>query len=455
MSIKIIILAAGHGTRMGSDKPKVLSKIAGKPLLHHILNTCQDIVSVEPIIIGGYQFEELQAATNPYFKVIWKYQEQQLGTAHATDLALPNIKPEDTAIILTGDVPLISSQTLQRLAKVCSGSQMGIVTQHLSDPSGYGRIKRDQHGQIVSIVEHKDASEDELAITEINTGIMAFPGGFLKEALPKIGNDNVQAEYYLTDIIEIAVQNDINIQSIQPAHDFEVKGVNSRQQLAELEREYQLFQAYEYMKLGVSFADPARVDFRGSCDFGKDVEVDVNVIFEGDNVIGENCKIGANSILKNTKLGANVIIEPMSILEDVHVQKNANIGPYARLRPGTEIGKGAKVGNFVEIKKSKLGAGSKASHLSYIGDADIGENVNIGAGTITCNYDGVNKFKTVIEDGAFIGSNTSLVAPVKIGENSTIGAGSTIVNDASANKLTLARARQLVVDKWKRPKKIK
>jgi bifunctional UDP-N-acetylglucosamine pyrophosphorylase/glucosamine-1-phosphate N-acetyltransferase len=455
MPTKIIILAAGHGTRMCSDKPKVLANIAGKPMLQHILATCSRLNIAEQIVVGGYQFETLKKAIDPFFKVTWQYQERQLGTAHAVGLAVEHISNEDIAIILVGDVPLISEETLKRLAVLCSSQQMGIVTQHLADPSGLGRIKRDQHGDIFGIVEHKDASADELEITEINTGIMAISGAFLKEALPKIDNKNTQKEYYLTDIIEIAKSQGLKIAAIQPAHNFEVKGVNSRQQLAELEREYQLFQAYEYMKQGVSFADPARVDFRGSCEFGKDVEVDINVIFEGDNVIGENCKIGANSILKNTKLGANVIIEPMSILEDVHVQKNANIGPYARLRPGTEIGEGAKVGNFVEIKKSKLGAGSKASHLSYIGDADIGENVNIGAGTITCNYDGVNKFKTEIEDGAFIGSNTSLVAPVKIGKNSTIGAGSTIVNDASANKLTLARARQLVVEKWKRPKKIK
>lgn len=454
MPTKIIILAAGQGTRMCSDKPKVLTTIAGKPMLHHILGTCLGLGVKDQIVIGGYQFENLKAAIDPFFKVTWQYQEQQLGTAHAVGLALHHINAEDTAIILAGDVPLISEQTLERLVSFSSSKQMAIVTQHLNDPSGYGRIKRDQHGELVGIVEHKDASADELKIKEINTGIMAIPGAFLKNALPKIGNNNAQKEYYLTDIIELAKKQGLKIQAIHPEHDFEVKGVNSKQQLANLEREYQLFLANEFMaKQGVSFVDPARVEFRGKILFDKDVDVDINVIFEGENRIGKGCKIGANTILKNVTLGDNVIIEPMSILENAVVKNNAVIGPFARLRPGTEVGEDAKIGNFVEVKKSILGKGSKANHLSYIGDATIGEGVNIGAGTITCNYDGVNKHKTEIEDGAFIGSNTSLVAPVTIGKNSNIGAGSTITKSTPANKLTLARAKQLVIESWKRPEK--
>lgn len=454
MPTKIIILAAGHGTRMCSDKPKVLANLAGKPLLHHILNTCKKVGAAEQIVVGGYQFENLKAAIDPFFKVTWQYQEQQLGTAHAVGLASAHITNEDIAIILAGDVPLISDKTLKHLLSCCAPQQMSIVTQQLGDPSGYGRIKRDQHGDISGIVEHKDASADELEITEINTGIMAIPGAFLKEALPKIDNKNAQQEYYLTDIIEIAKKQGLKIVAIQPEHDFEVKGVNSKRQLANLEREYQGHLANEYMsKQGVSFADPSRVEFRGNCHFEKDVEVDINVIFEGDNSIGAGCKIGANSIIKNTQLGANIVIEPMSILENASVKDGAHIGPYARLRPGTEIGEGAKIGNFVEVKKSIFGKGSKANHLSYIGDASIGEGVNIGAGTITCNYDGVNKYKTEIEDGAFIGSNTSLVAPLTIGKNSNIGAGSTITKNTPANKLTLARAKQMVIESWKRPSK--
>jgi bifunctional UDP-N-acetylglucosamine pyrophosphorylase / glucosamine-1-phosphate N-acetyltransferase len=462
MPTKIIILAAGQGTRMRSDKPKVLATIAGKPLLHHILGTCLRLGVKDQIVIGGYQFEKLKEEIDPFFKVTWLYQEQQLGTAHAVGLALKYIEPDDVAIILAGDVPLISEHTLERLVALSSANQMGtqmapqmgIVTQHLNDPSGYGRIKRDQHGELVGIVEHKDASADELKIKEINTGIMAIPGAFLKNALPKIGNNNAQKEYYLTDIIELAKKQGLTIQAIQPEHDFEVKGVNSKQQLANLEREYQLFLANELMaKQGVSFIDPSRVEFRGRCHFEKDVEVDINVIFEGEDRIGKGCKIGANTILKNVTLGDNVIIEPMSILDNALVKNNAVIGPFARLRPGTEIGEGGKIGNFVEVKKSIFGKGSKANHLSYIGDADVGEGVNIGAGTITCNYDGVNKHKTEIEDGAFIGSNTSLVAPVKIGKNSNIGAGSTITKNTPANKLTLARAKQLVIESWTRPEK--
>lgn len=454
MPTKIIILAAGQGTRMRSDKPKVLATMAGKPMLHHILETCLRLGVEDQIVIGGYQFEKLKAAVDPFFKVTWQYQEQQLGTAHAVGLALKYIEPNDVAIILAGDVPLISENTLKQLSACCQSNQMGIVTQHLSDPSGYGRIKRDQHGNIVGIVEHKDASADELEIKEINTGIMAIPGGFLKDALPKIKNNNAQKEYYLTDIIELAKNHGLKIAALQPKYDFEVKGVNSKLQLANLEREYQLFLAHEYMnQQGVSFIDPSRVEFRGHCHFEKDVEVDINVIFEGENRIGKGCKIGANTILQNVTLGDNVVIEPMSILENAVVKHNAVIGPFARLRPGTEIGEGGKIGNFVEVKKSILGKGSKANHLSYIGDANIGEGVNIGAGTITCNYDGVNKHKTEIEDGVFIGSNTSLVAPVKIGKNSNIGAGSTITKSTPANKLTLARAKQLVIESWKRPEK--
>ena len=454
MSIKIIILAAGQGTRMQSGVPKVLHPLAGQAMLIRILNTCKQIKSSEIFVIGGYQFEILKKAVDASYGVHWLYQEKQLGTAHAVGLAAPLVQEQDQVIVLAGDVPLISEQTITRLLALCSSKQMGIVTQNLHDPSGYGRIKRDQKNNISGIVEHKDASADELEITEINTGIMAIPGKFLLTALPQIKNHNAQKEFYLTDIIALAVESGIGVASLHAKHDFEVKGVNSKKQLADLERQYQRFLADQYMaQQGVSFIDPNRVDFRGSCDFQEDVQIDVNVIFEGENKIGKRCRIGANCILKNVVLGDEVVIEAMSLLENASVESNATIGPFARLRPGTEIKQGGKVGNFVEVKNSILGKNSKANHLSYIGDASIGEEVNIGAGTITCNYDGVNKYKTIIEDYAFIGSNTSLIAPVTIGKGANIGAGSAISKEAPANKLTLARAKQIVIDKWQRPKK--
>jgi bifunctional UDP-N-acetylglucosamine pyrophosphorylase / glucosamine-1-phosphate N-acetyltransferase len=454
MSIKIIILAAGQGTRMQSSQPKVLHTLAGEAMLIRILNTCKKIKESEIFVVGGYQFEALKKAVEPSYGVHWLYQEKQLGTAHAVGLATSLIQESDQVIVLAGDVPLITDKTLTHLLTLCTPKQMAMVTQHLKDPAGYGRIKRDQKNNICGIVEHKDASADELEITEINTGIMAIPGKFLLKALPEIKNNNAQKEFYLTDIIELAVKHGLTVKSLHAKHEFEVKGVNSKKQLADLEREYQRFLADQFMaQQGVSFADPNRVDFRGSSTFQEDVQVDVNVIFEGINTIGKRCRIGASCILKNVTLGDDVVIEAMSLLENASVENKASIGPFARLRPGSEIKQGAKIGNFVEVKNSVLGKNSKANHLSYIGDASIGEEVNIGAGTITCNYDGVNKYETIIEDYAFIGSNTSLIAPVTIGKGSNIGAGSAINQDTPAHKLTLARAKQLVIDKWQRPEK--
>lgn len=454
MSTKIIILAAGQGTRMKSGLPKVLHPLAGVPMLIRILNTCKQLENTQTFVVGGFQFEVLKKAVDDSYGVHWLFQEKQLGTAHAVSLATSVIEENDSVVVLAGDVPLISEATLKHLLSLCTQKQMAIVTQCLNDPSGYGRIKRDQKNNIIGIVEHKDASADELEITEINTGIMAIPGKFLLKALPTINNHNAQKEYYLTDIIALAVAEGLAIASLNAVHDFEVKGVNSKKQLADLERQFQRFLAEQYMhQQGVTFIDPDRVDFRGACVFQEDVQVDVNVVFEGENNIGKGCRIGANCILKNVTLGDDVVIEPMSLLENALIEKKATIGPFARLRPGTEIKQGAKVGNFVEVKNSTLGKNSKASHLSYIGDASIGEEVNIGAGTITCNYDGVNKHRTVIEDDVFIGSNTSLIAPVTIGKGANIGAGSAINKDAPAHKLTLARAKQMVIEKWQRPEK--
>lgn len=423
-------------------------------MLHHLLSKCEQLSKSPPIIICGYQAELLKSSIDPLFQVSWKFQQEQLGTAHAVKLALDEINNDDTVIVAAGDVPLTSLETFQSLLEKNTQSQMSIVTQHLNDASGYGRIKRDQHGEICGIVEHKDASADELEISEINTGIMAFPGKFLKEALPEIKNNNAQNEYYLTDIVELAQRYRVRVEAVHAKNHFEIKGINSRKQQVELEREYQYYLAERYMnEYGVTFVDPHRVDFRGESYFESDVEVDVNVIFEGENKIAKHTQIGAHSILKNVVLEEGVIIEAMCHLEGVIVRKGAVIGPYARLRPGADIGEDAKIGNFVEVKKSTFGKRSKANHLAYIGDANIGQDVNIGAGTITCNYDGANKHQTTIEDGAFIGSNSALVAPVTVGTNSTIGAGTTLVNDAPANKLSLSRAKQRVIEKWIRPRK--
>lgn len=453
MAVKTIILAAGKGSRMCSDHPKVLHKLAGKPLLSHILTTLESLNVDELIVVQGYQAQALQAAIDPEHTVTWVHQAEQLGTAHAVGQTLGNIKAEDHILILTGDVPLISTKAIAALTEVALQNKFGIVTVELEDATGYGRIQRDLDGRIVNIVEHNDATDEEKAITEINTGIMAMPAKFLLEALPKIGDNNAQNEYYLTDIVALAAKSGLAIEAIQPEHNFEVEGVNTKNQLANLERKYQAHLAKQYMSKGLMLIDPNRVDFRGELQFGRDVSIDINVIFEGKNVLADGCIIGANCILKDVVLAEGVEIKPMSVLEGVVIGKGAQIGPFARLRPGTELGDNTKVGNFVEVKKSKIANGSKVSHLSYIGDAQLGQDVNIGAGTITCNYDGVNKHLTTIEDDVFVGSNTSLVAPVTIGQGANIGAGSTISRNVPAYKLALTRAKQIVIESWKRPSK--
>ena len=450
MSLNVIILAAGQGKRMHSALPKVLHPLAGKPLVRHVIDAARALHPTSMVLVyghGGALVPEVLAGPG----IAFAKQEPQLGTGHAVMQAVPLLGQADTTLILYGDVPLTTIDTLKALVGAASAG-MAILTVKLPDPSGYGRIVR-EHGQVVRIVEHQDASAAERAIDEVNSGILAAPTARLKQWLSKLSNQNAQAEYYLTDIVAMAMADGVAIATAQPKHAWEVLGVNSKAQLAELERIHQRNQADALLDAGVTLADPARIDIRGMLSCGKDVSIDINCLFEGDVVLGNDIVIGPNCILKNVRIRAGTRIEAFCHLEDAEVGAHCRIGPYARLRPGAQLDEHVHIGNFVEVKKSRIGAGSKANHLAYVGDAEVGKNVNIGAGTITCNYDGVNKSKTIIGDGAFIGSDSTLVAPVTIGAGAYIGAGSTITKTAPADKLTLTRAKQLTVDAWKPPKK--
>lgn len=455
MNIKTIILAAGQGTRMRSNKPKVLHKVADRALLHHVYDTSTQLENNSIVIIYGHGGEMVKQQLST-LKADWVEQKQQLGTGHAVQQAEGFINDEDKVLILYGDVPLLKKTTIEKLLENVTAQSIGLLTVELDDPTGYGRIVRDTDGAVLKIVEQKDTNEQERLITEGNTGIIATPGNLLKQWLSKLENGNAQNEFYLTDIIEMAVKDGIAVKTNQAESMDEVLGVNDRSQLAHLERVYQLEQAQELMAEGVSLRDPARIDVRGQFSYlGQDIEIDINAVFEGINSIGNNVTIGANCILKNASIADNVEILANSIIEDASVGERSRIGPFARLRPQAELASDVHIGNFVEIKKSTVATGSKINHLSYIGDASIGSKVNVGAGTITCNYDGVNKFKTVIEDGAFIGSDTQLIAPVTVGKGATIGAGSTITKDTAEDQLTLSRAKQISVKGWQRPEKIK
>ncbi len=453
MAIKTIILAAGQGTRMRSSKPKVLHKIADRALLHHVYDTSQQLDNNSIVIVYGHGGELVKQKLHQ-LKADWVEQKQQLGTGHAVQQAESFINDEDKVLILYGDVPLLKKTTIEKLLENVSSRSIGLLTVNLENPKGYGRIVRADNGAVLKIVEEKDASETEKNISEGNTGIIASSGNLLKNWLSKLQNSNAQNEFYLTDIIEMAVNDGIEVKTNQPDTQDEVLGVNDRQQLAHLERVYQLEQAEKMMSLGVALRDPSRIDVRGTFEhLGRDIEVDINVLFEGCNSIGNNVTIGANSILKNALIADDVEILANCIIEDAVVGAGSRIGPFARLRPQAELASNVHIGNFVEIKKSTVAEGSKINHLSYIGDAEIGSKVNVGAGTITCNYDGVNKFKTVIGDGAFIGSDTQLIAPVTVGKGATIGAGSTITKDTPKQQLTLSRAKQISISSWQRPKK--
>ena len=453
MTVKTIILAAGQGTRMRSALPKVLHKVANRSLLKHVYDTSKLIDDNEIIIIYGHG-GELVRETLSELDAEWVEQKDQLGTGHAVLQADSLIENEDTVLILYGDVPLLSKHSIDSLLANVTEQSMALLTVNLDDPRGYGRIVRDASGNVLKIIEQKDATDEEQKITEGNTGILAVKGKQLKNWIGKLDNSNAQQEFYLTDVIEMAVNDGIAIKTSQPEYVDEVLGVNNRKQLSHLERAYQSLQADKLMEQGVTLLDPARVDCRGTfTSLGQDISVDINVIFEGNNTIGNNVTIGANTIINNSIIADNVEILANCIIDNAVVGAGSRIGPFARLRPQAELSEQVHIGNFVEIKKSTVAQGSKINHLSYIGDATIGSHVNIGAGTITCNYDGVNKFRTIIEDGAFIGSDTQLIAPVTVGRNATIGAGSTITKSTPHEKLTLTRSKQITIQSWLRPVK--
>jgi bifunctional UDP-N-acetylglucosamine pyrophosphorylase/glucosamine-1-phosphate N-acetyltransferase len=451
MKLSVIILAAGQGTRMKSALPKVMHKLAGIPMLEHVYNRSLELGADDIHIVYGHGGEHLHDYCSD-FDVEWVLQDKQLGTAHAVEQASPHIDDDHVVLILYGDVPLIKSKTLKTLINDVTQDSIALLTVDLHDPAGYGRIIRDGNN-VVAIVEHKDATDAQKQIREVNTGILALYAGYLNSCLKKIENNNVQGEFYLTDIIELAVKDGKTVVTTQPDNAYEVEGVNDRNQLSRLERIKQLEMVEAIMADGITVADPARVDIRGKLDIGNDSFIDVNCIFEGNVSIGSNVTIGAGCVISDSTIGDGSYIKPYSVLEKVAIEKNVEVGPFARLRPGTRLKQNSRVGNFVEIKNTLLGTGSKANHLTYLGDSDVGSNVNIGAGTITCNYDGANKHKTIIKDGAFIGSDTQLVAPVTVGENSTIGAGSTITRDTEDGELTLSRTAQKTIKGWERPKK--
>lgn len=453
MKITTIILAAGKGTRMRSELPKILHKIANRPLLQHVYEMSSQLNNNAIRIVYGHG-ADLVRDTLKDLDATWIEQKQQLGTGHAVQQVSDQIADSDTVLILYGDVPLLKLNTVKRLIANVNDKSLALLTVNLENPFGYGRIVRDKSGQVTKIVEEKDTSVTEKLIKEVNTGIMAVQGDKLKKWLKRLNNNNAQGEYYLTDVIEMAVADGISIVTNQPETIDEVLGVNNRIHLSHLERVYQLEKAYQLMEQGVTLIDPARFDLRGSIEkLGIDIVCDVNVIFEGTNSIGSNVKIGANTHIKDSIIGDNVEILSNCFIENAVIGQGSRIGPYARLRPETVLAEDVHIGNFVEIKKSSVAASSKINHLSYIGDATVGSKVNIGAGTITCNYDGVNKFRTVIEDGAFIGSDTQLIAPVTVGKNATIGAGSTITRDSPENQLTLSRVKQISLTGWQRPVK--
>ncbi len=451
--LNVIILAAGKGTRMVSNTPKVLHKIAGQPILQHVISCAKKLNASKIIVVVGFG-AELVKQSFAHENIIWVNQAEQLGTGHAVQQAAPYLDVDAYTLILLGDVPLVDSASCEELI-VNAHNKLALLSFNKLDATGYGRIVRNSQDQVTAIVEHKDASALQLAINEINTGIMAMPTPQLISWLAQLDNNNVQAEYYLTDIIGFAVQDKVEVVATFSTDEWAVTGVNSKQDLAQIERIYQARNAINLLKQGVTLADPARIDVRGSLAVAQDVEIDVGCIFEGDVSLGNAVKIGAYCVIKNTSIAAYTVIAPYSHIADAIIGENARVGPFARIRPGTVLQADTHVGNFVELKNAQVDVGSKINHLSYVGDASIGKNVNIGAGTITCNYDGVNKFRTVIEDDVFIGSDTQLIAPVTISKGATIAAGSTITKDAPAGELSLSRGRQITVKGWKRPTRIK
>lgn len=453
--LHIVILAAGIGKRMKSSRPKVLHELAGKPMLSHVIESARALQPHRVCIVighGGEQIIERFSAND----LIWVEQKPQLGTGHALLQALPELDEEGATLVLYGDVPLVRVETLSKLVQAGSGDKYAILTTALENPYGYGRIIRNEDTRAITcIVEEKDATEAQRLVNEVNTGIMYIPNRKLHTWLPKLKNDNAQKEYYLTDLIKLAVAENIPIVSAQPDYNWEILGVNSRAQMAELERIYQKENASRLLEEGVTLYDPSRIDIRGQLECGSDVEIDVNCLFEGHVKLGNSVKIMANCVLKNVTVADGTVIQPFSHIENSSIGANCRIGPYSRIRPNTNLNDNVHIGNFVEIKQSVIAEGSKVNHLSYIGDTVMGSSVNVGAGTITCNYDGAYKHQTIIEDNVFIGSDTQLVAPVKISRGTTIGAGSTITKDTPENELTLSRVKQVTLTGWKRPSKQK
>ena len=451
--LEILILAAGKGTRMRSDLPKVLHKLAGKPLLGHVVDNAHALGATQTCVVYGFGGEAVPQALADD-KLTFVLQAEQHGTGHAVQQALPQLADDSVTLVLYGDVPLTHTATLKPLVAAARAGRLGLLTVALADPTGYGRIVR-EHGKVTRIVEHKDATDAERAIAEVNTGILAVATRHLKQWIATLKNDNAQGEYYLTDIIARAVADGVTIETHQPAHEWEVLGVNSKAQLAQLERIHQNEIAQALLESGVTLMDPARLDVRGTLSCGRDVAIDVNCVFEDRVVLGDGVQVGANCVLRNVTVAAGTRIDAFTLIDDADIGEANRLGPFSRIRPGTVLARDVHVGNFVEIKNSQIDTGSKINHLSYIGDTTMGKQVNIGAGTITCNYDGAHKHRTVIEDHVFVGSDTQLVAPVTVGKGATLGAGTTLTKDAPAGELTLSRAKQMTITGWKRPVKLK
>lgn len=453
MNFSAVILAAGKGTRMYSNLPKVLHTLAGKPMVKHVIDTCSSLGAKNLHLVYGHGGDAMKAALAEE-SVNWVLQAEQLGTGHAVNQAAPEFSDDEQVLVLYGDVPLISEQTIENLLDAQPDGGIALLTVVLDKPAGYGRIIR-RNGPVVAIVEDKDATQEQKLIKEINTGVMVATGRDLRRWLNEVKSDNAQGEYYLTDVIAIAHDEGRAVEAVHPESAIEVEGVNNRIQLARLERAYQAAQAEKLLESGVMLRDPARFDLRGQLQCGTDVEIDVNVVIEGSVTLGDNVIIGAGCVLKDCEVDDNTVVRPYSVIEGASVGEDCTVGPFARLRPGAELVKDAHVGNFVEVKNARIGKGSKANHLTYLGDAEIGERVNIGAGTITCNYDGANKHKTVIEDDVFVGSDSQLVAPVTIKKGATIGAGTTLTSNVEEDQLVITRAKARAIDGWKRPVKQK
>jgi bifunctional UDP-N-acetylglucosamine pyrophosphorylase / glucosamine-1-phosphate N-acetyltransferase len=451
MNLEVVILAAGQGTRMKSRLPKVLHPVGGKPLLEHVINTAQTLSPKALHVVAGHGSEQVQQALAGY-DINWVLQSERLGTGHAVMQALPSVADDSIVLVLYGDVPLTRSTTLESLVAQ-AGNGPALLTATLQNPAGYGRILRDANGEMTGVVEDKDASDQQRQICEINTGLLAAPARDFQAYLPKVDNNNQQGEYYLPDIIRLAVENGNRVASCTAQSELEILGVNDRVQLNQVEREYQRRLAEDLMRQGVSIADATRLDIRGSLTCGEEVFIDINAVFEGDVTLGNGVSVGANCVLSDVTVADGTVIHPMSHLQETTLGKACSVGPFARLRPGTVLADGARIGNFVETKKANIGAGSKVNHLSYVGDCDMGERVNVGAGTITCNYDGVNKHKTDIGNGVFVGSNSTLVAPLCIEDEGFVAAGSTVTTKVGKDELAVSRSRQRNIKGWKRPDK--